>query len=93
MVLNSTDVINFVKNWRENNGLSSEIKLNNKQIEKFVKELQKQISKMDFSVPAKTTVIAYSGSSNGSHAFEIAKKVSENAKDGAIYITDLQAEK
>lgn len=35
MILTSSDIIEFVKNWRNNNGISEEVKLNDQQIGKF----------------------------------------------------------
>ncbi len=42
MILKSDDIIEFVKNWRNNNEISEEVKLNDQQIGKFVSELQEK---------------------------------------------------
>ena len=93
MILTSSDIIECVKNWQNNNGISEEVKLNDQQIGKFISELQKKISKMNYSVPEGTTVIAYSGLSNGEDAWKIVQKVSGSAGDDAVYISDLPAGK
>lgn len=46
---------------------------------------------MDFSKPKGTTVIAYSGKSNGENAWLIADIVSKVTGKDALYISDLLA--
>ena len=91
MALSVKDIINFVENWRSNNGLADNVKLSEKQIASFVSELQHQIEQMDFSVKEGTTIVGYSGYSNGEQAWKIAKQVSTVAGKGATYISDLPA--
>lgn len=59
----------------------------------FITELQDKISQMDFTVPNNTTIIGYSGESNGKRCFEIVHKITENQGDGARYISNLPAGK
>ena len=91
MALNVSDIIKFVEEWRSKNGFADDIKLNDNQIATFVADLQSKVKQMDFSVPKGTTVIGYSGCSNGNAAWQIAKEISEIAGDGAVYISDLPA--
>ena len=65
MALSVNDALNFIRNWRGNNGLTDNIKLSESQIASFVSELQHQIEQMDFSVKEGTTIVGYSGYSNG----------------------------
>lgn len=60
-------------------------------IEQFVMELHNQIEQMDFSVKEGTTIVGYSGFSNGKAAWEIAQEVSKIAGKRAIYISNLPA--
>ena len=80
-------IIDFIKQWANDNGFAE----SNSQVVKFVSELQNEIKKMNFSVPEGTTIIAYSGFSNGEQTWKIAKQVSTAAGDGATYISDLPA--
>lgn len=85
------DIIKFVKDWCDKNQIPQDVDLNDMQIAKFVNELQVEIAKMNFSVPEGTTIIAYSGFSNGNSAYEIAKQASENSGESVTYIKDLLA--
>ena len=91
MALSVTDIINFVENWRSNNGLADNVKLSESQIVNFVSELQHQIEQMDFSVKEGTIIVGYSGYSNGEQTWKIAEQVSTVAGKGATYISDLPA--
>lgn len=51
------DIIKFVEEYGEKVGRQ----LQGEEIADFVKQLQQEISKMDFSLPEGTTVIAYAG--------------------------------
>lgn len=83
----SRDIIDFINDWYETNGILT----TNKQIVTFVGELQKQISEMDFSLPKGTTVIGYTGGSNGVYAWKIVDNVTESSGGTAKYITNLPA--
>lgn len=72
MALGVNDILDFIQSWRGNNGLADDIKLSENQIEQFVMELHNQIEQMDFSVKEGTTIVGYSGVSNGKAAWEIA---------------------
>ncbi len=89
MAVSVTDIIKFVEGWRSRNGFDDDVKLEDNQIATFVSELQSKVKQMDFSVPNGTTVIGYSGDSNGEKTWKIAAKLSEIAGDGAMYISDL----
>lgn len=80
-------ITDFVYDWLENNGVLTQ----DEQIATFVSELQNQISRMDFSLKEGTTVIGYTGNSNDSNCWRIAKNVSETYEGGAVYISDLPA--
>lgn len=91
MALSVTDIINFVENWRSNNGLADNVKLSESQIVNFVSELQHKIEQTDFSVKEGTTIVGYSGFSNGKRAWKIAQEVSKITGKRAIYISNLPA--
>lgn len=85
------DIIDFVSGWLESKGYTVDEPLTDEQITEFVGELQEEILNMDVSLPKGTTIIGYSGFSNGNPAWKIVKQITESAGDGAIYITDLPA--
>ena len=88
MVYNTIDdVIKFVKEYGEKLGRQ----LQGEEIADFVKQLQQEIAKMDFSVPKGTTVIAYTGTYNGVRLHTTAKAVADTMGDGARYISNLPA--
>lgn len=91
MEVKINDILQFIRNWRNNKGIADDVKLTSDQITTFISELHIQIAQMDFSVLHGTTIIAYTGESNGVRAWEIADKVSENAGDNAMYISNLPA--
>lgn len=91
MALSVPDIIKFVEEWRSKNGFADDVKLNDNQIATFVSELHAQIEQMDFSVKEGTTIVRYSGFSNGKAAWEIAQEVSEITGKNAIYISNLPA--
>ena len=64
------DIIKFVNNYRINHGVLKD----EKEIERFIGELQSIISEMDFTVPDDVTVIGYTGKSNGVVAWKISTK-------------------
>lgn len=84
-------ILTFVEDWRNKQGLPDDIKLTDSQIAKFVMDLHEEVSKMNFSIPNGATIIAYSGDSNSTRTWQIAKGVSEKAGNNAIYISDLPA--
>lgn len=83
------DILNYVKNWIPSGPVDG--KLSEVQKAEFAKGLQSQINQMDFSVPKGVTIVGYSGYSNNDPAWKIAKTVSEQMKDKAMYISDLPA--
>ena len=85
------DIFQFVKEWRSTKGIPDDTILTEDQIEIFVGELQKEICKMDFSLPEGTTIIGYSGSSNGTPAWKIIGQISSDLGDDVKYISDLPA--
>ena len=84
-------IIDFINGWLESKGLPQGTELNDFQITEFVSELQEQISLIDFSFPKGTTIIGYSGESNGTAAWEIVKQISESMGEAVVYISDLPA--
>ncbi|MBQ7943876.1 MAG: hypothetical protein IJ326_07430 [Lachnospiraceae bacterium] len=82
-------VIKFVNDYYSANGVLKK----EEDIAKFVQELQNQIADMDFTVNEGTTVIGYTGRSNGKNCYEIAGSVYETTKGEAIYISSLPAGK
>ena len=65
------DIVDFAENWRSVNGFAEGETLADEQIARFVGELQERVAKMDYSIPEGSTVIGYSGGSNGTPAWEI----------------------
>ena len=54
------DVLEFVKNWKANNGYGDGDIVSDKEITRFVGELQDMVGDMDYSLPKGTTIIGYS---------------------------------
>ena len=81
------DIINFVESYSEKIGRQ----LQGDEIAEFIKQLQQEIAKMDFSVPEGTTVIAYTGTYNDVPLHTTAKAVTDTMGDGARYISNLPA--
>lgn len=86
MYLKVDDIIEWVESYNQ-----TDAPLKGKELETFIKELHNKIAQMDFSVNEGTTIIAYSGFSNGEEAWKIAKETSKQAGKGATYISDLPA--
>ena len=86
------DIVEFAKNWRSANGLG-EGKLTDEQISRFVGELQERVAKMDYSIPEGSTVIGYSGNSNGEQVWKIVEKTAHAEGSAGFYISDLPAGK
>lgn len=81
------DIINFVESYSEKFGRQ----LQGDEIAEFVKQLQQEIAKMNFSLPEGTTVIAYTGTYNDVALYKTAKAVTKTMGDGARYISNLPA--
>ena len=79
------DIINFVESYSEKIGRE----LQGDEIAEFIKQLQQEISKMDFAVPKGTNVIVYTGTYNDVPLHTTAKAVVMG--DGARYISNLPA--
>ena len=84
------DIIDFAENWRSANGLG-EGKLTDEQISRFVGELQERVAKMDYSIPEGSTVIGYSGNSNGEQVWKIVREAAHAEGSTGFYISDLPA--
>lgn len=83
------DIIDFVNEWLDTNGV-----LNQEQdIIKFVEQLQKQISQMDYSLPENGTIIGYTGKSKGKDVYLIVGKATKASENNAKYISNLPAGK
>ena len=86
------DIIDFAENWRSANGLG-EGKLTDEQIAKFVGELQERVALMDYRIPEGSTVIGYSGNSNGEQVWKIVQEAAHAEGSAGFYISDLPAGK
>ena len=84
------DIVDFAENWRSANGLG-EGKLTDEQISRFVGELQERVAKMDYSIPEGSTVIGYSGNSNGEQVWKIVREAAHAEGSAGFYISDLPA--
>ena len=81
------DIIKFVNNYRINHGVLKD----EKEIERFIGELQSIISEMDFTVSDDVTVIGYTGKSNGVVAWKIVEHIAANPDNSVTYISNLPA--
>ncbi len=81
------DIINFVESYSEKIGRQ----LQGDEIAEFVKQLQQEIAKMNFSLPEGTTVIAYTGAYNGVPLHKTAKAVADTKGDGERCISNFPA--
>lgn len=86
------DVLEFVKNWKANNGYGAGDVVPDKEITRFVGELENMVGNMDYSLPKGTTIVGYSGNSNGDQCWRIADNLSSKG-DAYTYISDLPAGK
>ena len=75
------DILDFVENWKTNNGYDAGEIVPDKEITRFVGELQDMVGNMDYSLPKDTTIIGYSGSSNGDPCWKIADNLSSKGDD------------
>ena len=91
--LTQDDIIEFAENYRSANGFAEGEKLADEQIARFVGELQERIARMDFRIPKGSTVIGYSGGSNGVDAWKIVEKTAHAEGSTGFYISDLPAGK
>lgn len=81
MYLTVADIIEWVEDYNK-----TDAPLKGTELETFIKELHNKIAQMDYSVSEGTTIIGYSGESNGARAWEIAAKTSAQAGKGATYM-------
>ena len=88
--LTQDDIFEFAENYRSANGLG-EGKLTDEQIAKFVGELQERIARMDYSIPKGSTIIGYSGGSNGTPVWKIVQEAAHAEGSTGFYISDLPA--
>ena len=87
------DIVDFVKNWRSANGFAESDGLPEEQIAKFVGELQERVALMDYSIPKGSTIIGYSGWSNGEQVWKIVQEAAHAEGSAGFYISDLPAGK
>ena len=88
--LTQDDIFEFAENYRSANGLG-EGKLTDEQIAKFVGELQERVARMDYSIPEGSTIIGYSGNSNGEQVWKIVREAAHAEGSAGFYISDLPA--
>ena len=86
------DIIDFAENYRSANGLGEKT-LTDEQIAKFVGELQERVALMDYSIPKGSTIIGYSGWSNGEQVWKIVQEAAHAEGSAGFYISDLPAGK
>ena len=87
------DIVEFAQNWRSANGFTETERIADEQIAKFVGELQERVALMDYSIPKGSTVIGYSGWSNGEQVWKIVEKTAHAEGSAGFYISDLPAGK
>ena len=87
------DIIDFAENWRSVNGFAKGETLTDEQIAKFVGELQERVALMDYSIPKGSTIIGYSGWSNGEQVWKIVREAAHAEGSAGFYISDLPAGK
>ncbi len=85
------DIVNFIDEYYVKSGRQELIK--EAEIAEFIKQLQQEIAKMNFSLPEGTTVIAYTGTYNDVKLYTTAEAVTQTMGDGARYISNLPAGK
>ena len=85
------DIIDFAENWRSANGFAEGETLADEQIARFVGELQERVALMDYSIPEGSTVIGYSGNSNGEQVWKIVREAAHAEGSAGFYISDLPA--
>lgn len=80
------DIIEFAQNWRSANGFAEGETLADEQIARFVGELQERVALMDYRIPKGSTIIGYSGWSNGEQVWKICSgSRSCGGKRGILY--------
>ncbi len=87
------DIVDFAENWRSANGFAEGETLAGEQIAKFVGELQERVARMDYSIPEGSTIIGYSGNSNGEQVWKIVREAAHAEGSAGFYISDLPAGK
>ncbi|MBQ1283251.1 MAG: hypothetical protein IIY20_05690 [Bifidobacteriaceae bacterium] len=87
------DIVDFAENWRSANGFAEGETLADEQIAKFVGELQERVALMDYSIPKGSTIIGYSGNSNGEQVWKIVQQAAHAEGSAGFYISDLPAGK
>ena len=90
--LTQDDIFEFAENYRSANGLG-EGKLTEEQVARFVGELQERVALMDYSIPKGSTIIGYSGWSNGEQVWKIVQEAAHAEGSAGFYISDLPAGK
>ena len=91
--LTQNDIFEFAEDWRSANGFAESDVLTDEQIAKFVGELQERVARMDYSIPKGSTIIGYSGGSNGTPVWKIVEKTAHAEGSAGFYISDLPAGK
>ena len=90
--LTQDDIFEFAENYRSANGLG-EGKLTEEQVARFVGELQERVALMDYRIPKGSTIIGYSGWSNGEQVWKIVQEAAHAEGSAGFYISDLPAGK
>ena len=88
--LTQDDIFEFAENYRSANGLG-EGKLTEEQVARFVGELQERVALMDYRIPEGSTIIGYSGKSNGEQVWKIVREAAHAEGSAGFYISDLPA--
>ena len=91
--LSQNDIFEFAEDWRSASGFAKGETLTDEQIAKFVGELQERVALMDYSIPKGSTIIGYSGWSNGEQVWKIVREAAHAEGSAGFYISDLPAGK
>ncbi len=85
------NIINFVENWRSNNGISSGGVLSETQTIQLATDLQAEVNKMSFDPPTSgSKIIPYNGYIGDTPAWKIAEGASNSNGGKLFYISDLE---
>ena len=87
------DIIDFAENWRSANGFTETERIADEQIARFIGELQERVAQMNYAIPKGSTVIGYSGNSNGEQVWKIVREAAHAEGSAGFYISELPAGK
>ncbi len=85
------NIVNFVTNWRQSNGINSGGILSETQTVQLATDLQVEVNKMSFDPPTSgSKIIPYNGYIGNTLAWKIAEGASSSNRGKLFYISDLE---